>query len=184
MRPEPTTLIHSKRLDLRLMTPAFLAASLAGDQTQATQLLGVTIPAAWLSDAAYTQMRLDQLRRDPTFHPWLPRAIILRQEQIMIGHINFHTAPDPDYLRELAPGAVEFGYTIFPQWQGQGYATEASTALMAWAQQQGVTRFVLSISPTNAPSVQIASRLGFVKIGSHIDEEDGLEEIYERYFPQ
>jgi RimJ/RimL family protein N-acetyltransferase len=55
---------------------------------------------------------------------------------------------------------------------------------MAWARQQGVTRFVLSISPTNAPSVRIANRLGFVKIGSQMDEADGLEEIYERRFPQ
>ena len=51
---------------------------------------------------------------------------------------------------------------------------------MAWAQQQGVKRFVLSISPQNQPSLRIAAHFGFVKIGEQIDEEDGLEEIYER----
>jgi RimJ/RimL family protein N-acetyltransferase len=174
--------ICTERLDLRLMTPAFLEASLANDQANATQLLGVTIPAEWWQVRGLMPMKLEQVRRDPTFYPWLPRAIVLRQQQLMIGYINFHTAPDPEYLRQLAPGGVEFGYTVFPQFRRQGYATEACLALMTWAQQQQVTRFVLSISPENQPSLRIAVHFGFVKIGSHIDEEDGLEDIYERTF--
>jgi RimJ/RimL family protein N-acetyltransferase len=145
-------------------------------------LLGVTIPAEWWQVRGLMPMKLEQVRRDPTFYPWLPRAIVLRQQQLMIGYINFHTAPDPEYLRQLAPGGVEFGYTVFPQFRRQGYATEACLALMTWAQQQQVTRFVLSISPENQPSLRIAVHFGFVKIGSHIDEEDGLEDIYERTF--
>ena len=43
-------------------------------------------------------------------------------------------------------------------------------------------RFLLSISPENAPSLALAEKLGFRKIGSKIDEEDGPEEIWERIF--
>ena len=129
------------------------------------------------------QMRLTQVQRDPAYEPWLPRAISLRQTQTMIGFLGFHTALDPEYLRQLAPGGVEFGYTIFPLFRQNGYAKEASQALMTWAQQQRqVTHFILSISPTNQPSLRIAKHFGFVKIGSQIDEEDGLEDIYERRF--
>lgn len=39
-------------------------------------------------------------------------------------------------------------------------------------------RFVLSTDPANLPSVRIAEHFGFCKLGSHIDEEDGLEDVY------
>jgi RimJ/RimL family protein N-acetyltransferase len=53
-------------------------------------------------------------------------------------------------------------------------------ALMQWAHQvHGVTRFVVTIRPDNAPSQALAAGLGFVRIGSHIDEVDGLEDILE-----
>lgn len=96
----------------------------------------------------------------------------------MIGHIGFHDRPDADYLRDLAPGSVEFGYSVFAPFRRQGYAAEACAALMEWARQEHhVARFVVSISPENTPSLRIADHFGFRKIGSHVDEEDGPEDI-------
>ncbi len=178
--PEITTTIHTERLDLLLMTPALYDAALRDDRAVAAQLLGVPIPAEWWPLSPHKQMRLEQVRANPALEPWLERAIVLRATQTMIGSIAFHMAPEPEPVRPLGPGGVEFGYTIFPPFRRQGYATEASRALMNWAQQQGVSRFILTISPENQPSLRIAAQLGFVKIGFQIDEEDGLEEIYER----
>jgi len=178
--PEIKSIIDTQRLDLILMTPACLAAALRGDQAQATQLLGLHIPADFWPLSTHLHERLEQVRHTPALEPWLGRAIVLRATQTMVGTIAFHMAPAPEPVRPLGPGGVEFGYTIFAPFRRQGYATEASEALMTWAQQQGVTRFVLSISPQNQPSLRIAAHFGFVKIGTQIDEEDGLEEIYER----
>ena len=178
--PEVETTIHTARLDLILMTPAFFAAAIRGDQAQAAHLLGVPVPADWWPVSHHKLDRLEQARRNPALVPWLERAIVLRATQTMVGSIAFHMASEPEPVRPLGPGGVEFGYTIFAEFRRQGYATEASQALMSWAQQQGVTRFILTISPQNQPSLRIAAHLGFVKIGSHIDEEDGLEDIYER----
>jgi RimJ/RimL family protein N-acetyltransferase len=51
---------------------------------------------------------------------------------------------------------------------------------MRWARDtHGTTKFVLSIRPANAASQALAAGLGFGRIGSHIDEVDGLEEIFE-----
>lgn len=182
---EITPLIQSERLDLLAMTPAFLEASIQGDQTKAQKLLGVTIPSDWWQVRDFMKMRFDQGQKDPAYQPWSPRAISLRQTQTMIGFIGFHTAPAPEYLHELAPGGIEFGYTIFALFRLNGYAKEASQALMLWARKQHqITRFILSINPENQPSLQIAKHFGFIKIGSHIDEEDGLEEIYERRYTE
>lgn len=172
--------IHTERLDLILMPPLFFDVAMHGDQAQAARLLGVSIPAEWWPVSPHKQMRLAQVRANPGLEPWMERAIVLRASQTMVGSIAFHMAPAPEPVRPLGPGGVEFGYTIFPQYRRQGYATEACQALMSWAQQQGVTRFLLSISPQNQPSLRIAAHFGFSKIGEQMDEEDGLEEIYER----
>lgn len=177
---ENNTTIHTPRLNLLLMTPTFFAAAISGDQALAAQLLGVSIPAEWWPVSNYKVNRLEQVRQNPALLPWMERAIVLRSSQTMVGSIAFHMAAEPEPVRPLGPGGVEFGYTIFPPFRRQGYATEACAALMGWAQQQGVNRFILTISPENQPSLRIAAHFGFVKIGEQMDEEDGLEEIYER----
>jgi len=174
--------IRTERLDLVAMTPAFLEASLRGDREQAEQLVAAIVPEAWANPGPWAQRRLDQLRADPTLQPWLLRAMVSRSESTMVGHIGFHALPGDKSLDELAPGGVEFGYTVFEQWRRRGYAREAAQSLMKWAHQvHGVTRFVLSISPTNFASLELARRLDFRRIGSHVDDEDGPEDIFEHH---
>jgi RimJ/RimL family protein N-acetyltransferase len=50
---------------------------------------------------------------------------------------------------------------------------------MGWAHDvHALTRFVLTIAPDNVPSRRIATRLGFVRLGSHIDDVDGEEDVF------
>ena len=173
--------IQSDRLDLIPLSPPFLIASIEGNRELAQELLGLSIVPEWFDRADLMRLRLGQLRADPSLQPWLLRAISLRREPRMIGRIGFHSRPGAEYLQEIAPGGAELGYTIFRDYRRQGYAYEACQALMAWAQQvHGVTRFIVSISPSNLPSLGLARKLGYVRIGSHVDERDGLEHIYER----
>jgi len=175
-----TTIIHSERLDLVPMMPEFLRAALAGDLAGAERILEVSLPDGLANSASVMSTRLRQLEAEPTLQPWLLRAMVLREERAMVGHIGFHTAPGAEYLRPFSPGAVEFGFTTFPPFRRQGYAREASKALMRWAHQaHGMTKFVLTIRPDNTASQALAAGLGFVRIGSHIDEVDGLEDILE-----
>lgn len=177
------TTIHSDRLDLVSLAPAFLRAALGHDLAAAERLLGATLPDGLLDATDVLDLRLKQLETDPTLQPWLLRAILLRERRVMVGHIGFHTAPGAEYLRPYAPGGVEFGFTVYPPFLRQGYAREASNALMRWAHHvHGVTRFVLTISPDNAASQALAAGLGFVRIGSHIDEVDGFEDILAHTF--
>jgi RimJ/RimL family protein N-acetyltransferase len=180
MTADEAMTIASERLDLITLSPAFFTASLAGDRAAAERILGVSIPPEWYGKQATMEMRLADLRSNPSLQPWLLRAMVLREDRLMVGHIGFHDGPNAEHLRAIAPGAVEFGYTVFPPFRRRGYAREASRALMRWAhQEQHVTRFVVSIRPDNLPSRRLAEQFGFQKIGSHVDEIDGLEEIYE-----
>ncbi len=173
--------IHSERLALVPMTPAFLAASLAGDRDEAERQIGLSLPRDWPSIPEILTMRLWQLEADPKLQPWLLRAIGLRGSAEMVGHIGFHAAPGAAYLEEWCPGGVEFGFTVFPAHRRAGYAREASNALMAWAtDRHGVTGFVLSVAPDNAPSQALTRSLGFVRVGMHVDEADGPEDVFVR----
>jgi RimJ/RimL family protein N-acetyltransferase len=180
-RTPTVDVIESVRLRLVSMTPAFLAASLRGDLPTAAALLGGTISPAWVQAQWLMQLRLDQLTVDPALQPWLLRAVVRRQDRMMIGHIGFHTAPGAAYLRPWAPDGVEVGYTIFPPFRRQGYATEAADALMRWAHRTyAVGRFVMTISPENSPSRRIAQHFGFQQVGTHVDPLDGSEAIFVR----
>jgi ribosomal-protein-alanine N-acetyltransferase len=176
-----TSSIESERLALISMTPAFLRASLEGKLHEAEKQLGLGLPAEWPGEHVdVLSLRLKQLDEDPSLQPWLIRAMALRESRVMVGTIGFHSAPGADYLRRFSPEAVEFGFTVFPPYRRQGFAREASLALMRWARRtHGVKSFVLSIRPDNAPSRALAAQLGFVRIGSHLDEVDGLEDVLE-----
>jgi RimJ/RimL family protein N-acetyltransferase len=174
-------IIHSPRLDLIALSPDFLRASIRDDLETAAQLINLVIPSEWLEAKWLMEMRLAKMRENPALEPWLLRAVGLREMQKMIGFIGFHTLPGAEYLKSYAPGSVEFGYTIFPDYRGKGYASEAAQALMDWATRaHNVKRFVVSISPINEPSLRIAQKFGFRKVGSFTDPEDGVEDVFLR----
>jgi [ribosomal protein S5]-alanine N-acetyltransferase len=170
--------IHTDRLDLIPMTPAFLRASIRGDRVEAQREIQLFLPEHWPDIRGVLELRLRQLESNPTLQPWLLRAIGLRSTREMIGHIGFHDQPGAECLREWSPGGVEYGFTVFPAHRRNGYAREASQALMQWAhERQGVTAFVLTIDPSNVASQALAAHLGFVRVGAHLDEVDGIEDV-------
>ena len=174
-------IIQSPRLDLIALSPDFLRASLNDDLKTASQLINLDIPRQWLDAKWLMEMRLAKMRENAALEPWLLRAVGLRETKTMIGFIGFHTLPGPEYLTPYAPGSVEFGYTIFEKYRGKGYASEAAQALMDWAtSEHDVKNFVVSISPMNEPSLRIAQKFGFRKVGSFMDPEDGVEDVFLR----
>ncbi len=176
-----TETIATQRLDLIPMTPGFMRASLDQDLREAEKLMPLNLPADWPNEFEdVLTLRLKDLAEEPALQPWMIRGIGLRATGAMVGTIGFHSAPGADYLEPFSPGAVEFGFTVFPPFRRQGFAREAALALMGWARDvHGTQRFVLSIRPDNLPSQALAAQLGFVRIGSHIDEIDGEEDVLE-----
>jgi RimJ/RimL family protein N-acetyltransferase len=58
--------------------------------------------------------------------------------------------------------APEAGWVLAPAAQGGGYATEAMTRALAWADEHlAPARTVCMISPENTPSLRVAEKLGF-----------------------
>lgn len=172
-------MIRTDRLDLIQMTPDFLRAALSGEMPVAAAKLGITLPSTWPDDRSLLALRLEQLEDTPALQPWLLRAMADRRSRAMVGYIGFHTAPGASYLQQWSPGGVEFGFSVFPSHRRNGYAREAALALMQWARaSHGITSFVLTISPDNHASRSLAADLGFARVGSHMDEIDGPEDVF------
>jgi ribosomal-protein-alanine N-acetyltransferase len=165
--------VHTERLELVWLSPELVEALVDDRRADAARIGGFAIPQDWPDehDRRFLGYRLRQVRDDEAQAPWLVRAIVLGGE--MIGHVGFHGSPGRNARKDL--GAVEVGYTIFPEHRRQGYATEAVVALLDWSRTQGVDRFIASVGPENEPSLAIVRRLGFREVGRHWDEEDGEE---------
>jgi RimJ/RimL family protein N-acetyltransferase len=170
--------IRSARLDLVSLSPGVVEAILDGRLEEAESQLDFAFPDDFPDDdlTGFLRLRLGQMQRDPASQKWLVRALVLRDDGTMVGHAGFHGPPGTTGLN---PDKAELGYTVFPAFQGRGYATEAAVALMDWAHGEGIDRFVASVGPSNEPSLAIVHKLGFVQTGEHWDEEDGLEHVYE-----
>jgi ribosomal-protein-alanine N-acetyltransferase len=76
--------------------------------------------------------------------PWrFGFAILHRADEVMIGLCGFAGPPDGN-------GVVEFGYSIAPEYQGKGYATEAAMALSEFATKDSRVRTICVPHPITA----------------------------------
>jgi [ribosomal protein S5]-alanine N-acetyltransferase len=160
------------------MTPKFLEAVLAERREEAAEVLEIELPDEFPTEGErrFLGMRLRQMHEDVRYQQWCPHVIAL--DGRMIGHAGFHGPPGSNAAQ--AADAVEYGYKIFPAWRGRGYATQAATMLMDLAEEwAGISHFVLSVAPDNEPSLAIVRKLGFVRTGEQMDDEDGLEHVFE-----
>jgi ribosomal-protein-alanine N-acetyltransferase len=167
--------IRTRRLELVSMSPSFLNAVLADRRADAEAIAALKLPPDWPDerDRSLFRRRLEQMRQDSDSQQWLLRAIVLSARRVLIGHIGFHGPPE-------TVGRAELGYAVMPDYRRLGYASEAARTMMEWAHREhGVTSFFVAISPDNAASLAMAVRLGFVRVGEQIDEEDGLEYVLE-----
>jgi RimJ/RimL family protein N-acetyltransferase len=70
-----------------------------------------------------------------------------------------------DFKRDLEPsidGQPELGWALAPRFWGQGYATEAVRAALAWGDARfGATRTVCIIDPDHTASLRVADKCGY-----------------------
>jgi RimJ/RimL family protein N-acetyltransferase len=95
-----------------------------------------------------------------TQHPdtpgeWFQFAIELRAMGAMIGDCALHALADK-------PREVEIGFTLAPESQGRGYATEAVSCLLDYVFGPLAKERAVGITDVrNTPSIAVLERLGF-----------------------
>jgi len=81
-----------------------------------------------------------------------------------VGGVGFS-----DFRREIRPslaGLPELGWILASGSHGQGFATEAATAALAWGETHfEPTRTTCLIHPDNKPSLRVAEKCGYNRVG-------------------
>ena len=108
---------------------------------------------------AYREM-LDGCRRDPENRVWYaPWKMELKDSRKYIG--------DMDFKGPAQNHSVEVGYGILPEYEGNGYTTEALQAMVQWAFKQTDVVFVeAETDPENKASQRVLEKCGFVADGT------------------
>lgn len=157
--------IHTARLSLLPGTVRVLEAELAGREALAAAL-GVDIPESWpppLYDADAMQWMLERLEENSEFEVWGFRYFVRQAEtsesRVAVGAGGFKGPPSSD-------GSVEIGYSVLPEFQRQGFATEATEGLLERAYEDpGVTHVLAETLPDLAQSIGVLEKTGFVITG-------------------
>lgn len=160
-------LIASTRLDLYCLTR---------DELESKSLIGRNFKnphGVFTEEELPRTNRLADVQANPENIRWYYRIIVDRSRNIAVGSVSFHAAPDEN-------GMVEIGIGIAPEEQGNGFATEALGAMWNWVIHEPAVKLLrYTVSPENAPSMAIIKKFEFPQVGEQIDEEDGLELIFE-----
>ena len=154
-----------------------LSALADGDLEGAGARTGLTFPSYFIGEAWLWRLHAERMLQHPASVGWLARAVVLQSMGEVVGHAGFHFHPDET-------GMVEIGYTVIPEHRGRGIATAVVGELLKFAADQGEVLVVrASISPENVASLAVIANWDFVLTGEQLDEEDGLELVYERQPP-
>jgi RimJ/RimL family protein N-acetyltransferase len=116
---------------------------------------------------------LAALRASAPVDSWMHGfSIVHRDTGRTIGGCGFKGPP--------VDGVVEMAYSIDPEHQGNGYATEAAEALTNFALAQNVRTVRAHTLPETNASTRVLTKCGFRHVGPVIDPEDGPVWRWER----
>lgn len=166
--------IETERLILIPATLQQIQADLTRSD-QFSQLLQADVPANWppeiLRDAL--PVFFEYQEKHPESFGWLMWYCVLKNHPagpLLVADIGFKGRPAAD-------GTIEMGYSVLPQFWGQGIATEAGARLIRWAfRQQEVERIIAETLPENIGSRRVLEKLNF-----YLSDEPPNEEGHLRY---
>jgi len=111
----------------------------------------------------------EMLRRAPGEPDgWVQFSVAERGSGRLVGDVGLSPA-------EGEPGVIKVGYTIAPEFQRRGYATEAVKALVWYAMETLGAEVVRAYADAaNVPSIRVAEKVG-MKLVERIEEPYGDE---------
>ncbi|WP_353266160.1 GNAT family N-acetyltransferase [Gemmatimonas sp.] len=157
------TTLRTARLDIVCGTLAMAEAELH-DLALFAELVNAEVPSIWpppLNDEGSQRWLIELLKTNPP--GWSNWYAVRRAESgkgTLVGNIGFKGGPSDD-------GTVEVGYSVLEAHQRRGYASEAVSAITAFAfSHPAVTRVTAHTLPELTPSIGVLTKRGFRLLGT------------------
>ena len=152
--------LHTERLTLVALTPDLARAALE-DRARLGQMLGVHVPQTWPgADFARMLPRIAGGSERTSSGAEPTRLIVHTTNLTIIGETGFHGPPD-------GSRTVEVGYSIMPEYRGQGFAYEATRVLIDRAlSRPDIRRIVAACLDDNLASLKVLEKLGMRRVDS------------------
>jgi [ribosomal protein S5]-alanine N-acetyltransferase len=151
--------LYTERLCLVGASAASMRAELSSPRALARHI-NVHLPKSWpspLNDEHSQRWMLDYLEKHPNSR-WGMYYILLRgRDRQLIGNCGFKG--------ECLHGTVEIGYSIAPEHQRHGYASEAVNGMLRYAfEDPQVTRVLAETFPDLIGSMGVLRKNNFVRV--------------------
>jgi ribosomal-protein-alanine N-acetyltransferase len=154
------------RLRLVAGTRALAAAEIE-DRVEFAKILGAFVPETWPTDnlrdtAGYFY---GLYKEHPEWESWLTWYAIRTDNDypILCGGIGFKGPPDER-------GMVEIGYSVLPEFQAQGLATEMVAGIVQWAKHlPEIRRIEAETNIDNGASIRVLEKNGFIYVGAGLE---------------
>ena len=120
------------------------------------------------TSAAYIRDEIGQMLRRTPGEPggWIQFTVETEDEHTLVGDIGMRVDDEP--------GVVLVGYTIAPEYQGHGYATEAVGALVDYAFDTLGADVVRAYADAgNVASVRVGEKVGLLVVERYEEPEGG-----------
>ncbi|MGF9648232.1 GNAT family N-acetyltransferase [Pseudarthrobacter oxydans] len=102
----------------------------------------------------------------------------------LAGTLLLKSIPASSGSLPLQPsGDTEIGWHFHPDHWGNGYATEAAAAVLAYALDSGLDKVVAVTAPANTASQRVCARIGMTHLGQTDKYYNALCELFEAKAP-
>jgi RimJ/RimL family protein N-acetyltransferase len=141
-----------------------LAAAEIEDRVEFAKLLGALVPETWPPDNLRDVLGYfyGLYKEHLEWEGWLAWYAIRIDDDdpILCGSIGFKGPPDKR-------GMVEIGYSVLPEFQRQGLATEMVAGIIQWAKHQPEVRQIEAETNVNdEASIGVLEKNGFICVGA------------------
>jgi len=146
-----------------------LAAAEIQDRRELARLLGALVPATWPPDNLKDVLGhfYELYEEHSGWEGWLTWYAILIDNDypILCGGTGFKGPPD-------RRGTVEIGYSVLPEFQRRGLATEMVAGIVQWAKNQREVRQIeAETSVNNEASIRVLEKNSFVRVGAGLEPD-------------
>jgi RimJ/RimL family protein N-acetyltransferase len=167
--------VDTERLRLTALTAEALTAWVRRDAETLRRETGVEFrdplraPPLFEEDLPAFDQRMREAVEDLGWWAWL---VSTRADNEAVGVCALGGRPED--------GTVAIGYSVYPEAEGRGYATEASAGLIGWALTHDGVGVVRATVPTwNLSSAAVARKLGMEEVERDVDDEVGEVAVFE-----